>query len=31
LILAIVTTVSLLSPYNEAQFSDILQTFQFKK
>lgn len=31
LILLIVTTVSLLAPYDEAQFSEILQTFQLKK
>ncbi len=31
LILSIVTTVSLAAPYDEARFSEILNTFQFKK
>jgi uncharacterized membrane protein len=31
IIVVIVTTVSLLSPYNEAQFSEILQTFKLTK
>lgn len=30
-ILAIVTTISLATPYDEAQFSEILHTLQFKK